>query len=62
VLANDPDDGIRGTALETMGDLHHAGDLDFLEQYAITAVDPNLQKVAREAAEKVAGFVSRSDD
>jgi aminopeptidase N len=62
VLANDPDDGIRSTALEAMGDLHHADDLEFLEQYAITAVDPNLQKLARKAAEKVAGFVSRSDD
>lgn len=56
-LANDPDDGIRGTALETMGDLHHADDLEFLEQYAAAAVDPNLQKLAREAAETIAGFV-----
>jgi aminopeptidase N len=57
-LANDPDDGIRGTALETMGELHHADDLDFLEGYAVTAVDPNLQKLACDAAETIAGFVA----
>ena len=56
-LANDPDDGIRGAALEKMGELHHADDLEFLEEYAVTAVDPNLQKLAREAAETIAGFV-----
>ena len=57
-LANDPDDGIRATALETMGDLHGADDIEFLEQYAVTAVDPNLQKLARGAAEKIAAFVT----
>jgi len=56
-LAHDPDYGIRGTALEKMGELHHADDLKFLEEYAVTAVDPNLQKLAREAAETIAGFV-----
>jgi len=56
-LVNDPDYGIRGTALEKMGELHHADDLEFLEEYAVTAVDPNLQKLAREAAETIAGFV-----
>ena len=56
-LANDPDDGIRGTALEKMGELHHADDLEFLQEYAVTAVDPNLQKLAREAAETIADFV-----
>ncbi len=56
-LVNDPDYGIRGTALEKMGELHHADDLEFLQEYAVTAVDPNLQKLAREAAETIAGFV-----
>ena len=57
-LANDPDVEIRGTALEKMGELHHAGDLDFLAEYAETAVDPKLQKLAREAAEIIADFVT----
>ena len=57
-LANDPDFGIRGTALEKMGELHHANDLDFLREYATRAVDPNLQKQAHDAAETIAGFVS----
>jgi aminopeptidase N len=56
-LVHDPDFGIRGTALEKLGELHHADDLDFLREYAATAVDPNLQKLAREAAETIAGFV-----
>jgi hypothetical protein len=56
-LANGPDFGIRGTALEKMGELHHAGDIEFLQEYAATAVDPNLQNKAREAAETIAGFV-----
>ena len=57
-LAIDPDFGIRGTALEKMGELHHANDLDFLREYATTAVDPNLRKQAHDAAETIAGFVS----
>jgi len=57
-LANDADFGIRGTALEKMGELHHAGDLDFLREYAAIAVDPNLQKQARIALETIAGFVA----
>ena len=56
-LAYDPDHGIRGTALESLGELHHADDLDFLRDYASTAVDPNLQKLAREAAETIGSFV-----
>lgn len=56
-LAHDPDFGIRGTALEALGELHHADDLDFLREYAMTAVDSNLQKLAGEAAETIAGFV-----
>jgi hypothetical protein len=40
-----------------MGELHHAGDIEFLQEYAATAVDPNLQNKAREAAETIAGFV-----
>jgi len=32
-------------------------DLEFLQEYAVTAVDPNLQKLAREAAETIADFV-----
>ena len=57
-LANDPDFGIRDIALEKMGDLHHADDLEFLGEYAATSVDPNLQKTARDAAETIAEFVS----
>ncbi len=57
-LANDPDFGLRGTALEKMGELHRADDLDFLAEYAATAVDPNLQKMARDAFETIAGFVT----
>jgi len=57
-LANDADFGIRGTALEKMGELHHADDLGFLEEYAVIAVDPNLQKQARIAMETIAGFVA----
>jgi aminopeptidase N len=57
-LAHDPDAGIRGTALQKLGELHHAGDIDFLERYAATAVDPNLQKTARVAAATIAGFVT----
>jgi len=53
-----PDFGIRGTALEKMGELHHADDLGFLEEYAVIAVDPNLQKQARIAMETIAGFVA----
>ncbi|MFQ5549209.1 MAG: M1 family aminopeptidase [Woeseia sp.] len=56
-LANDPDPEIRATALESMGELHHADDLEFLGDYAATAVDPNLQKKARDAAETIAAFV-----
>jgi HEAT repeat protein len=58
ILANDPDYGIRGTALDKMGELHHADDLDFLGEYAATAVDPNLQKSARTAMETIAAFVT----
>ena len=57
-LSYDPDFGIRGIALEKMGELHHANDLHFLREYATTAVDPNLQKRARDAAETIAAFVS----
>ena len=57
-LSHDPDFGIRGIALEKMGELHHANDLHFLREYATTAVDPNLQKQARDAAETIAAFVS----
>jgi aminopeptidase N len=57
-LAYDPDFGIRAAALQEMGKLHHADDLDFLGQYAATAVDPNLQKLASNAAETIAGFVA----
>lgn len=57
-LANDPDLEIRGTALEAMGELHHASDIDFLEEYAAKAVDQNLQKKARDAAATIAGFVT----
>ena len=57
-LAYDPDFGIRGSALEKLGELHGADDLDFLRKYAVTAVDANLQKLAREAAETIAGFVT----
>jgi HEAT repeat protein len=57
-LANDADFGIRGTALERMGELHHADDLGFLREYAAIAVDPNLQKQARIARETIAGFVA----
>jgi len=57
-LADDPDFGIRGTALQKMGELHHADDLDFLGHYAAIATDPNLQKLASEAAETIAGFVA----
>ena len=57
-LANDADFGIRGTALAAMGELHHADDLEFLGEYAATAVDPNLQKQARIAFETIAGFVT----
>ena len=57
-LSHDPDFGIRGIALEKMGELHHANDLHFLREYATTAVDPNLQKRARDAAETIAAFVS----
>ena len=56
-LAYDPDFGIRGTSLESLGELHHVDDLDFLRDYALTAVDPNLQKLAREAAETIGSFV-----
>ena len=56
-LASDPDPQIRGIALEKMGELHHADDLDFLREYAEKDFDPNLQKAAREAAETIAGFV-----
>lgn len=56
-LAYDPDYRIRGIALEKMGGLHHVDDLDFLREYAATAVDPNLQKTARVAAETIAAFV-----
>jgi len=49
---------IEGTALEKMGELHHADDLGFLEEYAVIAVDPNLQKQARIAMETIAGFVA----
>ncbi len=56
-LAYDPDFGIREIALEKMGELHHADDLDFLGEYAATAVDPNLHKLAREAANTIASFV-----
>jgi aminopeptidase N len=59
LLANDPDFGIRGTALQKLGETHHADDLDFLMQYAETAADPNLQKLARDAADTIAGFVSK---
>ncbi len=57
-LAYDPDFGIRGIALEKMGELHHADDLEFLGEYAATSVDANLQKTARNAAETIAGFVA----
>ena len=56
-LAYDPDYRIRGIALEKMGGLHCADDLDFLREYAATAVDPNLQKTARVAAETIAAFL-----
>ena len=56
-LAYDPDYRIRGIALEKMGGLHSADDLDFLREYAATAADPNLQKTARVAAETIAAFV-----
>jgi len=56
-LAFDPDPGIRGTALQKLGELHRADDLEFLQQYAETAADPNLQKAARDAAETIASFV-----
>ena len=56
-LANDPDFGIRAIALEKMGELHHAGDLEFLGDYGATSVDLNLQKKARAAAQTIAGFV-----
>jgi len=57
-LANDADFGIRGTALNSMGALHHADDLGFLREYAAIAVDPHLQKRARIASETIAGFVA----
>ena len=57
-LAYDPDNHIRGIALEKLGELHCADDLDFLRQYSTTAVDPNLQKRARVAAETIAAFVA----
>ncbi len=56
-LANDPDGGIRRIAVEKMGELHHADDLDFLREYAATTVDPYLQNTARVAAETIAAFV-----
>jgi aminopeptidase N len=57
-LADDADFGIRGTALVKMGELHHADDLEFLGEYAASAVDPNLQKQARIALETIAAFVA----
>jgi HEAT repeat protein len=59
-LANDPDTDVRGVALEKMGELHHADDVDFLGEYAASAVDPNLQKKARQAQETIAGFVTEA--
>jgi hypothetical protein len=50
--------GAAAIALEKMGELHHADDLDFLREYAATDLDPNLQKAARDAAETIAGFVN----
>jgi aminopeptidase N len=58
-LAHDPDLEIRATALEALGELHRADDLKFLRQYAVSAVDPNLQKAARDAAETIAAFVEK---
>jgi len=56
-LANDPDMGIRLLALQSLGQLHRAADLDFLNSYAVNAVDPNLQYAAQQAADAVAQFV-----
>ena len=58
-LARDPDYGVRGMALEKLGELHYADDVDFLERYAATATDSNLQKAAREAAAVISGFVTK---
>jgi len=44
--------------LEKLGALHHADDLNFLTEYAATAADPYLQKIARDAAETIAAFVA----
>jgi aminopeptidase N len=57
-LADDPEDRIRRIALEKLGALHHADDLNFLTEYAATAADPYLQKIARDAAETIAAFVA----
>ena len=55
-LAADPDNVVRGTALETLGELHRTEDREFLLEYAESAADPNLQKLARDSAETIGGF------
>ncbi|MBK8308157.1 MAG: HEAT repeat domain-containing protein [Gammaproteobacteria bacterium] len=58
-LARDPDYTIRGAALDALGELHHAGDMEFLSEYAKAASDRNLQKRAREAAKTIREFAGK---
>jgi HEAT repeat protein len=57
-LAYDPDATIRSLALTSLGSLHHAEDIEFLREYAKSAVDPNLQNEANSAVETIVGFVT----
>jgi HEAT repeat protein len=55
-IAGDPDYTLRGSAIETLGGLHRVQDLEFLLEYADSASDPNLQKLAREAAATIQSY------
>lgn len=52
---------VRGAAIETLGRLHHRGDVEFLERLAVDDPDPNLARAARDAAGLIREFTGGVD-
>jgi HEAT repeat protein len=59
LLTRDRNRGVRATAIETLGKLHHAEDVKPLREIAESDPDPSIAQEARDALEEIEAFTEK---